>query len=368
MKREFKRFLCVALLSFIGITANGQSEEKSSEWDIKIKKPTFSGYIQAGYQYNDYYDGVNTFESSSFQIKRMRFIAKGEVSERVSYVGQLEGYSTSRDAQGKSLISIIDLFVNVKIYPWMTLSVGQFPLPISIDTHDIAPGYLETPDISLLGAKMACRNSITGITSYGRDTGVKLSGDFLKRADGANALSYILALTNGSQTNALDDNNAKDITGRIMYRPTKNITLSATGRKGVYTDLTEGGDVTRYTYSFGAIYDNSKLLVRAEYVKDDAAHNHRLMDEVGFYATAGYRLGKIMPLFRYDTFRIDHNDFLNSVGNEIQFTTGFLWMPHEKVRVQAYYIRGELNTNLPPVSIDSNPNYDRFQLILCLYF
>ncbi len=354
-KEVLKKMLFVALIACSALPLFAQEDEK---------KLSLSGYVQAGYQYDSDISAIENNNRSTFNIKRMRFVAKGEFSSRVSYVGQLEGYSSSKDAEGKALISILDLFLNIKLNSWTTLSVGQFPLPITIDTHDIAPGYLETPDISLIGAKMACRNAITGNNGYGRDTGVKLSGDFGSTNGSRKPFSYIFAVTNGSQTNKLDDNNSKDVTARLMYRPTENITLATTGRRGEYTvaDKTE----ILYTYSFSAIYDNKKLLIRSEYVKNSGESNS--VDEEGFYVTSGYRMGKIMPLFRYDYFSINENSFLHGEGMEEQLSIGVLWSPLNYLRVQAYYINGKYSPNKLSATTYPDGNYNRFQLIVNCYF
>ncbi len=369
---KMKKLLCSLLAMSLALTtfAAGENENKEKKTKLSLSLPKISGYIQAGYQ-GDYNKGaIEDNNSSTFAIKRLRVVAKGSLSDRISYVGQLEGFSTSKDAQNKALISILDLFVNIKLTNWLNLSVGQFPIPITIDTHDIAPGYLETPDISLIGAKLACRNSVTGETSYGRDTGIKLFGD-IKVGDNSKMISYILAATNGSQTNTVDNNNKKDLTGRLLIRPIDNLMVTAAGRLGNYSDEL-GNNIALNTLSAGVVYDNTKILFRSEYVKSFSEEQTPTylanINEDGFYATLGYRFGDIMPLVRYDAVNIHENSVIGGAYSDEQLHAGVLWSPAKFLRVQAYYIMGNISSNANSLPSLTTGKYQRAQIILCCYF
>ena len=70
--------------------------------------PSFSGYLQTGWNYNSVGDG-----SSSFQAKRLRLIMDGNVVKNVSFRLQIEafnGIAGSTNGNGQKNLQVMDAF------------------------------------------------------------------------------------------------------------------------------------------------------------------------------------------------------------------------------------------------------------------
>ena len=298
--------------------------EKAAKWTDKL--PKFSGYLQAGYLWD------KSTDVSTFKINRLRLILMGDISKTFDYKLQAEGFSNSVDGKSKALVSLQDAFIRAKLHPSLYIQVGQFPISLSIENFDISPATLEFVNFSSIVNKMVCRNAVTGFTHYGRDAGVMFSGSFLPK-DGYSLLSYNLNFFNGSQMNQPDDNESKDIVGRLTVQPHKNFRVSGSMNWGEYVSpKTKGSYVSMTRYVVGAFYQADRLTVRGEFGHQNSEYD--LVDETMYYVMAGYNIcDKITPLLRYDVY--DNEGIID--GKETNLAVGILYKPISRLRVQANY-------------------------------
>ncbi len=322
---------------------------KSSNFERIIDAlPRFSGYAQIGYTYQSNVGGVEGENSSSFNIKRLRLIAAGDISRHFDYTLQVEGFSTSKDDQNKALLSVIDIFMQAKIAPQLHIWAGQFPIPLGIETCDIGPAALEVPNYSLLGSKMAMRNAVSGVVSYARDMGVQLTGGLIER-EGWSVINYNLGILNGSQMNQGDDNTAKDVIGRIIVKPIQNLQIATSILYGEYKNQALSTQYVPLTRCVASVwYKSPKFFVRSEFGQATAKRSGYItpnseltarVDEQSLYAIAGYTFkGKYTPIVRYEYFDTRENTFApNSVGRQDNILVGILWQPINKLHVQVDY-------------------------------
>ena len=301
--------------------------------------PKFSGYIQTGYNWGD----KNGDNRSSFQLKRMRLIIDKKVSKTFDFRAQLECFSGSVDnsAYKKKVITVMDAFVNAHITDALHFRAGQYYLPLGFENYDISPSTLETVDFSNICYRMVCRNAISSadLIDYGRDLGVMAYGDLFKSRDQKfSYLSYQLSLTNGYLPTLNDDNKSKDFVGRITIRPVEKLRIIGCYNWGEYKGLNENGDAKDYLpmnrFITGAwYYDPNGLDVRAEYghIESDDAN----VNGDGFYVLAAYKIGKFLPVVRYDMYR--DKAAKTSANNKDNFLLGCTYEIIKDVKFQVNY-------------------------------
>ena len=159
----------------------------------------------------------------------------------------------------------------------------------------------------------------TGISSRSRDWGLVLQGSFWPE-EGFSKFSYAVGVFNGNGYNFKDDNKAKDIHGRLIFQPNRNLTFTLGGMLGYYTPMHEDGPghhhwhtdeglACRRRITAGVWYDNGKLFVRSEnvYGKTDG------MMSDGAMVLLGYKfLSRLQLSSRVDRFQRDLTDPLST--------------------------------------------------------
>lgn len=323
------------------VAATEETTAEKTGWEKALEKlPKISGYLQTGYQYNS--AGKH---SSSFQAKRLRLIADGNVSNNVSFRLQIEafsGISGTTNGRGQKNLQVMDAFATIKLSDAFKIRAGQYYIPMGYENYDISPATLESVDFSDVCYRMVCRNAIAyDYVDYGRDLGVMLMGDLLPSGKGFNYLSYNFSVTNGSLPNKDDNNKSKDIVAAVTVRPIDKFNVKASFNWGEY-DGTIGAvqhknlDMTRYI--FGAWYNDPQGLdLRAEYghigSKKDGAD---IVKEDAFYALAGYHIGAWLPIVRYSMY----SDKVNkaTLNNYNQLLFGVTYHVNARLKFQANYV------------------------------
>lgn len=235
----------------------------------------------------------------------------------------------------------MDAFVNAHIADALHFRAGQYYLPLGFENYDISPSTLETVDFSNICYRMVCRNAISSadLIDYGRDLGVMAYGDLFKSKNQKfSYLSYQLSLTNGYLPTLNDDNKSKDFVGRITIRPVEKLRIIGCYNWGEYKGLNENGDTKDYLpmnrFITGAwYYDPNGLDVRAEYghIQSDDAN----VKEDGFYVLAAYKIGKFLPVVRYDMYR--DKAAKTSANNKDNFLLGCTYEIIKDVKFQVNY-------------------------------
>ena len=316
---------------------NANSSNVSSQ--IETKKPNapkIHGYLQTGYNYGS----ENGDNRSSFRVNRFRLFIDKEINKVFDFRIQMELFSGSVDATSykKKVATVMDAYFSAKLSKGVNFRVGQFYTPMGFENYDISPATLEVTYFSDICYRMACRNPLNAnFVDYGRDQGIMLYGDLFTNEDkGFNYLSYNLAITNGYLPTLLDDNLSKDIYARFTFRPIKDLRVTASYSWGESKHITDEY-VPMSRFILGAWYQApSGLGLRAEYGSmKGTLGNNNIVDEKGFYALASYKMGKFLPVIKYEMFK--DNNLPKSPLNKDSALLGVTYHFNDSVKLQANY-------------------------------
>lgn len=321
-----------------------------------------AGWIDAQYAY-DYIDPNS--QSSVMQIRRARFEIKGNLSKWVDFRLQADFANSPK---------LIDAFVKVNLCKYVNIQVGQFKIPFSLE-NKLSPLDLELTENAQVISALSGYKDVTGISSYanGREIGLMFTGTLASatvREEKIPILKYGVGLFGGNGINVKTDNMPKDVSARLEFCPfVKGLTLSASGYFGWYDmrheGLSTGIDGRRYRYAAGAEYNDTKLIVRGEYVRGltDFAFLDPIPNPIssedyylvaptrteGFYLVASrwFDFGwgkeslvrqKLRPILRFDFYNYDleHNSSA-SERPSLFYSAGIEWWPERHLRVQLNY-------------------------------
>ena len=302
--------------------------------------PKISGFVQGLYQAN--LDDSGNLNSNTLRMRRVRASIDGKLTKSISY--KIQG-DFSRSPM------LVDAFVKYKACNEFAIQVGQFKTPFSLESP-INPVNLEIFDYGEGIQKLVGYSDVCGVGGLGRDLGVMATGS-LFRPEGKDfsIIDYAIGVFNGNGPTTTDNNNRKDIVGRLEIHPMlKDLTLSGSYYYGKYTK-DANKDCTRNRWSAGIQYNDGDLVVRAEYLDGVTGYFNDIVDDnnnpieqfrnsKGYYAVAGYnfRIGeqKIMPVIRYE--RFEPGDMNNTVyGLTDYYTVGINYWPLKSLNFKLDY-------------------------------
>lgn len=313
------KYYFLAIAALVVSSASAQSNSTFAKDYMSL-----SGYLQGGFQT----PGVGGDEpSSTFYLKRARVSLTGNVpQDNIDYRLQVDMAGSPK---------ICDLYFRYKPSAAFNVQLGQFKIPFAIENDIYGPTTVEFIDYSYITTLLA-RNAdrFDGISAGGRDIGLQLYGGF-GEARGYNILSYNLGIFNGAGINKADNNDAKDVVARLIFKPSKELSLSASWMSAAtnYEAHIQRSNRT----ALGVIYDASSFIVRSEYAL--AKFDDRNVD--AFYVMGGYKLKRgWMLVARYETL----NDGEKHGANRVTF--GAVFKPYSYLRFQLNYAIE--NTSLQP--------------------
>ena len=146
-------------------------------------------------------------------------------------------------------------------------------------------------------------SDMTGVNSRSRDFGISLSGTLWPQ-DGFSLLQYNVGIFNGNGYSIRDNNTAKDLQGRLIFQPLRNLKFSLGGMYGHYTpaEATLGTTAARHRISAGIWFDNGKWFLRSENIYGITG----AMRSDGIMAIAGFHfLSRMQLTGRVDRFQRD---------------------------------------------------------------
>jgi hypothetical protein len=314
------KYYFLAIAALVVSSASAQSDSTFAKDYMSL-----SGYLQGGFQT----PGVGGDEpSSTFYLKRARVSLTGNVpQDNIDYRLQVDMAGSPK---------ICDLYFRYKPSAAFNLQLGQFKIPFAIENDIYGPTTVEFIDYSYITTLLA-RNAdrFDGISAGGRDIGLQLYGGF-GEAMGYNILSYNLGIFNGAGINKADNNDAKDVVARLIFKPSKELSLSASWMSAAtnYEAHIQRSNRT----SLGVIYDASSFIVRSEYAL--AKFDDRNVD--AFYVMGGYKLKRDwMLVARYETL----NDGEKHGANRVTF--GAVFKPYSYLRFQLNYAIENTSLQLP---------------------
>ena len=374
MKHNF-RILIGMLLLAIPLCMNAQVSPEKEQREKKDPKgglelPKLSGFVQGMYIANLSQEG--TLTDNTLRMRRVRLSVEGTLFKGLTY--KIQG-DFSRSPM------LVDAYLKYKVCDEFAIQLGQFKTPFSIESP-INPVNLEIFDYSESVQKLVGYSDVCGVGSLGRDLGLMATGNLfpVKGEEGIqyHVVNYALGVFNGNGANQLDNNNRKDIVGRLEVHPgLKNLTLSGSYYNGYYTnktveteinDLIDGtlefgekpsldkfGHGTRNRWSAGIHYNDGSLVIRGEFLNGITSLQNLTIDTLnvvtstdavinsrGYYAEAGYyfKFGKegkeqkLMPVLRFENFSKDTSI---AKGGTNWYTVGINYWPIKSVNFKLDY-------------------------------
>ena len=344
MKRNL--FLIIGLIAFL-FPMNLSAQEG----------PKISGFVQGLWQGNLNKDGDLT--SNTFQARRVRMSVDGTLVKGLTY--KIQG-----DFVRKPML--VDFYVKYKPCDEFAIQVGQFKTPFTMESP-INPVNLEIFDYGESVQKLGGYSDVCGVGSLGRDLGIMATGKLFKVEDKDFSLvEYSLGVFNGNGANEKDNNNRKDIVGRLYVHPgLKDLTLSGSYYYGSYRNATVEDQIAangvavgktafpngvRNRWAAGVQYNDGKLVLRGEYSSGKTDGKIHGLDEngesiildyiqfsKGYYAVAGFNFAlgkdksqKLMPVLRYEHF---NDDIVN--GGTAYYTVGINYWPVKSLNFKLDY-------------------------------
>ena len=310
--------------------------------------PKISGFVQGIGQMNikEKGDNAKNIIDNTFRARRVRMSLDGSLAKGLTY--KIQG-----DFVRKPML--VDVYLKYKFNDAIAIQAGQFKTPFTMESP-INPVNLEIFDYGESVQKLSGYSDVCGVGSIGRDLGIMITGNLIK-PEGLdfNLLTYSLGVFNGNGANELDNNNRKDVVGRLEVHPwLKHLTLSGSCYYGFY-DKEGIHNGVRNRWAAGAQYSDGDIMVRAEYLSGATGYMSNTLDSIGniisseqlkmmsqgYYAVAGYnfRLGKdksqkLMPVLRFEHFAADAA--LNNGGTNY-YTVGINYWPLKSVNFKFDY-------------------------------
>ena len=316
-----------------------KQEEKAEQktFTVLAGKPIkVSGYIQPRYQFFE-----EKGKTDSFDIRRARLDIKGDITERFDYRAQVEFGGTSGAL-------LLDATLGYTFDPALRLTGGQFKIPFSMENLTSSP-KLETINRSQVVEALVARSKDVIGNQNGRDIGLQASGSILPVGD-YNLVDYAIGVFNGAGINKLDTNDQKDVVGRIIFHPVKDLSVGGsyyTGRFTLPLARSEGDARKRNRERIGGefAYVHDPISLKGEYIYgiDGTASKQ------GWYAQAGYFVipKKLQAVFKFDTY----DPSTDTENNETNvYTLGVNWYFNKWVFLQVNYeIKDELSGSVKDI-------------------
>lgn len=312
-----------------------KKEHKGGPFNSEMLK--FSGFVQGMYQANLSDEGELT--SNTFRMRRVRLSAEGTLYKGLTY--KIQG-DFSRSPM------LVDAFVKYKVADAFAIQLGQFKTPFSLESP-INPVNLEIFDYGEGIQKLVGYSDVCGVGGLGRDIGLMATGKLfpVKGEEGIkyHVVDYALGVFNGNGPTTTDNNNRKDLVGRLEVHPgLKDLTLSGSYYYGHYYK-DEGNNGARNRWAAGVQYNDGKLVLRGEYISGKTGLSHTVIPEDpvyynsnGYYGVVGYNFQageqKIMPVLRYEHFTKDASI---TNGGTNWYTVGINYWPLKSVNFKLDY-------------------------------
>ena len=307
---KMKNYLLAIAALVMSLSASAQNNSSFADEHMSL-----SGYLQGGFQ------TLSNDPSSTFYLHRARVSLTGNAKEeKIDYRLQVDMAGSPK---------ICDLYFRYKPSQAFGMQLGQFKMPFAIENDIYGPTTVEFIDYSYITTLFA-RNSdrYDGVAATGRDIGFQIYGGFGDNKD-YQTLSYNIGIFNGRGINSRDNNDAKDIVARLIYKPSQSLSLSGSvmSAKTNYE-----GNLRSNRWSVGVIYDVEDFIVRSEYA--GAEFNDDEID--AFYVMGGYKIEKEwMLVARYETLNEDWEIGPEAHANRLTF--GAVYKPHSFLRFQLNY-------------------------------
>ena len=332
-----KIFILIISSLFIGLLnintfAQGCEEPEADTGDDSLK-PKVIGFAQPQYGYfftKD--DNRNIDNSNSFYFKRARLGVTGKIPYDFTYYALME-FSPFISRTGNPYL--LDVFISYRRYKWASVSVGSFKQPFGLEVSTSCSG-LHTIERASVSDQLVAPQRDLGLMVFGGN-----KETFLR---------YYFSIMNGTGLGVKDNNNKKDMIGRIVFQPLSFLNIGGSFRQGWPTKDT----LTRSSFAAEVEFHSRNILVQAEYIYDKGDYDRSvgggcgsdplMLGEIrsGWWAMAMYKTNfNLEPVIKVESFDTgDDEDY-----SEFITTLGFNYFFNDNIRLQVNYrYRAEKNS------------------------
>ena len=306
--------------------------------EIGLSRLKLFGYAQSLY----YYSRTNGVDKNALDVQRVILMADAQITKRLSFFLMYDAVKSEMH----------EYYAQYEFSPSAKLRVGQYKQPFTLESI-LSPTYMSTInfDPSVLYLAGIASDPLMG-NYVARDAGVMLTGDFLNNGE-RHLFNYSIGVFNGPGMNRKENNNQKDLSGMLQYKPAKNILLEGSFLAGTghaqapspYGVFPKDYNYARHRWNVGLEAKLSPLYLRAEYIQgyDGGVHSR------GGYVNMLYRVFKNCDLMlNWDnldknthTSRAEQQAIYDSNGFVTRlntYTAGVMWWFHQRCRLQGQYI------------------------------
>lgn len=314
-------FLFAFIFNISNIYAQGCDSDEPTNDSIPAPKIKIFGFFQPEYNYT-----LSDPTESSFAFRRARIGVRGRVYEDFSYYFMLE---TSPFIGGVGSAYLMDAFITWDKYDWARISVGSFKQPFGKEVST-ACSKLTTIDRAIVSDQLVAPQRDYGIAVFGGNKYTKFE--------------YAVALMNGRGLNVKDNNNKKDIIGRLTYKVTHFMTVGGSFRYGYPNNDSD----TRTTVGGEVLLNFNNWHIQGEYIYDEGDYNRAAgggcgsepmvlgKRRDGAYGMVWYDTKwDIQPVFKYEFF--DQDLDIKDLGYSERMTLGVNYFFNDKIRLQLNY-------------------------------
>jgi len=228
----------------------------------------------------------------SFAGQRVRFIAKGDLGDKVGAFIQVEGLTAD--------MNVLDVVMDYDLGTAGKVAIGRFCIPVGLQ-NPVSPYNLHTINYALVVQNLVGKGA--------RDIGIRWTGKY-------DIVDWALAYINGTGAGVAatsvvaEDNDEKDIVARVG--------VSVPGVAGL------GAGVSIYSGKAGALktdrkrtgidvkYEKDAISAQLEYITGEDGTTKKN----GYYLEVGYKINDLLqPMIRYDFY--DPNTDLSDNENTI---------------------------------------------------
>ena len=315
-----------------------KDKDKKNQHGIYIgsRALQISGLIQTEYE-----GFAQSTANNTFLLHRARLDVKGDIDDAWSY----EVYTEFAGATPK----LLDAYTTYKIADYLKFTAGQFKVPFSLESL-FSDSQLEFIDRSQVVNALAGRSTDVIGNQNGRDIGIQAGGSFAK-VNGNYLFDYTFGVFNGAGYDVTtDNNNHKDIAGRLGIHPITNLTIAADfyNGQGFYAIGTaKAANHKRDREGVDARYVIGGLSLQAEYDKGTDETTKRQ----GWYGQAAYFVipQKLQIAAKYDTY--DPNQATANVTNNY-YIGGVNYFFNNWAKFTVNYVDRREPANTPQVKND----------------
>lgn len=316
-------FAILALIFIVPATsifAQGCDDDDAGEEDgdgIKV-----FGFVQPQYEYHMTHPGAE----NTFKFKRARIGVKGDIPYDFSYYVVMENSAFVSQTGSPYLL---DAFISYKRFKWAKISMGSFKQPFGLEVNT-ACHSLHTINRSMVSDQLVAPQ---------RDMGLMLLGGTKETK-----FRYSLALMNGRGLGTADNNNMKDVIGRVVFKPLDFLSIGGSFRYG----YPNNDDDTRTSFGGELEVKTDKFLLQGEYIYDEGDYNRAAgggcgSDPValgekrsGAFVQALYKFDfNLQPVVKWEFFDTDADIDDN---NMYTYTFGANYFFNDATRLQVNYL------------------------------